>query len=247
MALPIPGHATEGSLADRTSHRVLEGLRRAAAEPSGVSLHAGKGAPGLFPATSAGRLAAQRCKDEGYLRFIETPSNGKPGIETCAITEKGLAHLLRECDPRHLLEDLVRAIEGREGQLAELLVRVGAWQGGMADLRAVAERYLQAAMAGDAIAATSCGTPAHTILQSLTGWHGANTTEDCPLPELFRRVQPALPALTLGQFQDSLRSLKEQERIYLHPWTGPLYAMPEPACALLSGHEVAYYASLRHG
>jgi len=85
------------------------------------------------------------------------------------------------------------------------------------------------------------------VLQSLTEWHGPNTAEDCPLPELFRRVREALPALTLGQFQDTLRSLQEQERIYLHPWTGPLYAMPEPACALLSGHEVAYYASLRKG
>jgi hypothetical protein len=43
-----------------------------------------------------------------------------------------------------------------------------------------------------------------------------------------------------------LRSLHDRERIYLHPWTGPLYALPEPAFALLIGHEVAYYASLRN-
>ena len=53
------------------------------------------------------------------------------------------------------------------------------------------------------------------------------------------------PSLTIGQFHDSLRRLHEMEKIYLHPWTGPLYEIPEPACALLVGHEVAYYASVR--
>ncbi len=234
-------------MADRNSHHLLEGLRRAAAEPSGASLHAGKGTSGLFPATAAGRLAAQRGKDEGYLRSIEISANGKPGSETCAITEKGLAYLERECDPRHLLEDLVRAIEAREGQLAELLTRVGAWQGGMAELRAVAERYLQAATHLDPSDPDSRDPQAEAVLRCLAEWQGTGTAEDCPLPVLIHRVRETLPALTLGQFQDALRSLKEQNRIYLHPWTGPLYAMPEPACALLSGHEVAYYASLRKG
>jgi hypothetical protein len=43
-----------------------------------------------------------------------------------------------------------------------------------------------------------------------------------------------------------LRLLYDAGRIYLHPWTGPLYAVPEPTFALLVGHNVAYYASLRH-
>ena len=34
-------------------------------------------------------------------------------------------------------------------------------------------------------------------------------------------------------------------KIYLHPWTGPLYDIPEPPYALLIGHEIAYYASIR--
>jgi hypothetical protein len=68
---------------------------------------------------------------------------------------------------------------------------------------------------------------------------------DCPLPDLFRRARLLVPTLTLGQFHDGLRELHEREQIYLHPWTGPLYELPEPALALLVGHEVAYYASLR--
>ena len=65
--------------------------------------------------------------------------------------------------------------------------------------------------------------------------------------ELFRRLQALSPGLTLGAFHDALRRLHDGGHIYLHPWTGPLYDIPEPACALLVGHMVAYYASGRAG
>jgi hypothetical protein len=68
---------------------------------------------------------------------------------------------------------------------------------------------------------------------------------DCPLPELFREVLAIAPTITVGQFHDGLRTLLEREQIYLHPWSGPLYGLPEPTLALLVGHEVAYYASVR--
>src|SRR5260370_507805 len=68
---------------------------------------------------------------------------------------------------------------------------------------------------------------------------------DCPLPELFRRLNDSHRDLSIGVFHDGLRQLHEQHRVYLHPWTGPLYELPEPPFALLIGHEIAYYASAR--
>jgi hypothetical protein len=62
---------------------------------------------------------------------------------------------------------------------------------------------------------------------------------------LFRHVKTQHASLTIGQFHDGLRQLHDEGKIYLHPWTGPLYAMPEPPLALLAGHEIAYYASQR--
>ena len=73
-------------------------------------------------------------------------------------------------------------------------------------------------------------------------WDGPG---DCPLPDLCRRLRADHPSLTIGQFHDGLRELHDREQVYLHPWTGPLYALPEPAFALMVGHEVAYYASER--
>jgi DNA-binding PadR family transcriptional regulator len=87
---------------------------------------------------------------------------------------------------------------------------------------------------------------APTILARLADWSGA-AGEDCPLPELFRSLSLLDPPPTIGEFHDCLRRLHADGSLYLHPWTGPLYALPEPAYALLVGHNVAYYASLRRG
>ncbi len=84
------------------------------------------------------------------------------------------------------------------------------------------------------------------LLRELTQWHlNAGASEDCPLPELYRRLVPRGTAISVGSFHDCLRHLYDERQIYLHPWTGPLYDMPEPTFALLIGHEIAYYASVR--
>ena len=83
------------------------------------------------------------------------------------------------------------------------------------------------------------------LMAHLKKRHAAGSLDDCPLPEVFRQTKASHPGLTLGQFHDLLRRLYENRQIYLHPWTGPLYELPEPACALLAGHEVVYYASVR--
>lgn len=82
------------------------------------------------------------------------------------------------------------------------------------------------------------------IRNHLEQWH-EQSHRDCPLPELFRNLFESHSDLTVGQFHDALRSLHEKHQVYLHPWTGPLYDLPEPPFALLIGHEIAYYASIR--
>lgn len=84
------------------------------------------------------------------------------------------------------------------------------------------------------------------VLTRLRDWaDSAGVPRDCPLPELFRSLSTLEPPPTVGQFHDALRQLHADGRVYLHPWTGPLYALPEPPVALLVGHEIAFYASLR--
>jgi hypothetical protein len=83
------------------------------------------------------------------------------------------------------------------------------------------------------------------LLACLTEWRSSGASEDCPLPELFQRAKIGATGLTIGAFHDGLRRLHDAGQVYLHPWTGPLHALPEPSFALLVGHEIAYYASLK--
>jgi hypothetical protein len=243
--------------------------------------HGTKATPGLFPNTTAGKQAAQRCRDEGYLRALpcEAPAGGdgavavkaRAGAEQCAITDKGLTYLLGQLSPRQVLEDFVRVLEQREGQVCQLLATARQVQADIEALRANAEKVLtalcrvptdQANTNGDLKSlfykflhgASEQAPPAtppspqqleQALLAHLTRWAGGDRSEDCPLPDLFRHASAAVPELSIGQFHDALRRLEEAGQVYLHPWTGPLYEMPAPPYALLGGHEIAYYASLR--
>jgi hypothetical protein len=233
-------------LADRSTQLLLDALKRAAADPSGVPLHASKAGPGLFPAGTAARHAAQRCKDEALVKVVRTEARGKAVQEVCALTEKGLSYLLGQVTPRQLLEDLVRALEARQAQLHDLVGAARQAQTSLEAFRAQAEKILQQLSPPGASPLANGGpgweAPA---LASLQERQDTGAGQDCPLPELYEAARHAHPRLTLGEFHDGLRRLHEQGRIYLHPWTGPLYDLPDPPCALLVGHEVAYYASLR--
>jgi hypothetical protein len=83
-----------------------------------------------------------------------------------------------------------------------------------------------------------------TLLAHLGEWSGT-AGEDYPLPDLYRSLSRLPSPPSIGEFHDCLRRLHADGAIYLHPWTGPLYALPEPAYALLVGHNIAYYASIR--
>jgi hypothetical protein len=226
-------------LADKSSQLVLEALSRASADPAGVPLFSYKTGPGLFGATALARQAAQRCKEQELLRIVRTEARGKVVQEIAAITPKGLDLLLHQSDSRKVLEDLVRALEARATQLADLIAGTRQMQASLDAMRNVAatvlERLQPPAAAGRAV----------DILKHLETWHADNAAEDCPLPQLFQKRAAAGPGWTIGQFHDVLRRLHDEQRIYLHPWSGPLYALPDPPFALLIGHEIAYYGSLR--
>jgi len=267
-----------GRMADKSTQLVLEALTRAVADPAGLPLHGNKTAPGLFAATGPAKVAAQRCKEENLLKVVRTETRGKTALEICTLTEKGLAYLLDQVSPKEVLEDLVRALEGRHAQLASLVAAAEQSRVALDALKSTVERVLaqvgtngapecprprevwQQFQANDGgkperVEATETSPsvrPALTesevdaaVMAPLQRWARSGATEDFPLPELYCRAIEALPHLSIGQFHDSLRRLHDYGHIYLHPWTGPLYVLPEPALALLVGHEVAFYASVR--
>jgi hypothetical protein len=244
-----------GTVADKSSQMVLSALSRAAADPGGLPLHGSKASPGLFPSTAAGKAAARRAADDGMLSLLpldDTTAGGRRDV--WAITDKGLSFLLSQTSPREVLEDFVRALEARQSQAADLADAVRQMTAGLEAMRAHVDRVLPEVMRVAArplaeqfraFQAAALPPLEERLLAHLDAWQGTGSAEDCPLPELFRRLSGEQPDLTLGAFHDALRRLHDGARLWLHPWPGPLYDLPEPPFALLVGHQVAYYASCR--
>jgi hypothetical protein len=247
-------------LADKPTQLILDALTRAAAEPAGLSLYANKTEPGLFPSSAVARAAADRAKADGLIRVVETESNGRALREVCVLTEKGMQFLVRQGSPRQVLEDLVRVLEDRQAAVARLGDSVARMADGLQAVRTVVENVLprlNGHPATNGVPMNGVVTPSRPPVSAATDaliadvkarlaeWHAAaGASHDCPLPDLYRKLESA-ERVSVGLFHDALRQLHDDHQIYLHPWTGPLYALPEPAFALLVGHEVAYYASIR--
>jgi hypothetical protein len=269
-------------VADKSNQLILAALSRAAAAAAVMPLYGNKNLAGLFPNNAAGKQAAQRCQEDGYLSLAaagEAPSSNDEAGDTltlvkkkaaaplCTLTDKGWTYLLSQVSPRQVLEDFVRALEGRRQQSEELLQTARRMQQSIEAMKANVDKVLQhtcklegsserggaasnlkALFAGFLSETDAPSTPSakespsfDAILAELTRWQHAGASEDCPLPHLYRQAS----ASSIGAFHDALRQLHDAGKIYLHPWTGPLYDIPEPPFALLIGHEIAYYASIR--
>jgi hypothetical protein len=243
-------------LSDKSSEIITAALRRAAVEPTGLPLH-GSRSQRLFAESASGKKTAQFCKSEGYLQIVRTESRGRKVREICAVTEKGLAYLLSQVSPKQVLEDLIQALHSQQAHVGELLATARHWQAHIDACKSLVEKVLHkgsecawgmGSVNGKAQFSNSPKPQApsslrEAILSHLHHWRETDAAGDCPLPELFRLVQQN--SLTIGQFHDQLRALQDQEQIYLHPWTGPLPEIPQPALGLLAGHGIAYYASIR--
>lgn len=256
-------------MADKLTQHLIDALSKAAAEPAGLPLFAARNEPGLFP--PAARVAAQKAVADGLLHVVQTDTKGKTIRERFGLTERGWEHLLTAMNPRQVLEDFVRVLESRQDEVGELLAAARHMAEHLHGLKDAVARVLPQVIAARIPEPSPVeprrnepptGTPpmtatavlempiamraelADAVLARLTDWSGA-AGEDCPLPELFHSLSTREPQPTIGEFHDVLRKLHADGAIYLHPWTGPLYALPEPPYALLVGHGVAYYASLR--
>jgi hypothetical protein len=231
-------------LADKLTTLLLDALGRAALAPGGTPLFGTRSAPGLFPGSALARQAAQRARDDGLLRLVAPDPGGKADRDLYAPSDQGLAYLFGQTSPKQVLEDLLRAVEARHDQLAGLITAARQTQSTLDAVKSLVAEVLPRLAARGFAAPAPPADWSDALCDHLARWDDG-APGDCPLPELYRRLTADHPGLTVGQFHDGLRDLHDQQRVYLHPWTGPLYALPEPAFALLIGHEIAYYASSR--
>lgn len=226
----------EAGLATKTDKLIIDALRKASVQPGGHMPFASKSESGLFPSSAIGRQAAEQAAAERLF-------NNSGAHWT--ITESGFAMLLERTSSRQVLDDCVRALESRQGQLDDIRSSLDHLTSCLEGLRSTVARLSPGQQSIRPLTVTDSAGD-HAILTALGRWQ-AEAGGDCPLPELFRQAELVEAGLSVGKFHDAIRRLQQQGQLGLQPWTGPLYRMPEPQFALMVGHEVAYYASLRTG
>ncbi|MFO0863844.1 MAG: hypothetical protein U0744_04160 [Gemmataceae bacterium] len=236
-------------MAEPLTNSILDALRLGIAEGRELPLFAAKGTAGLFPANAAGKQAAQQAREQNLVRIARTETRGKTAVELAVPTREGVTWWLGQTSPRPVVEALLAAIKASETRCAEWSAETKAVQSHLHSLQEAANHLLQRFPEGKTPDVfpwdrTQDDLPGR-IVERLKQWHDSGKLGDCPLPDLHRMLTTASPSLTIGQFHDALRTLHDRRAVWLHPWTGPLYELPEPPLSLLVGHEVAYYASLR--
>jgi hypothetical protein len=238
---------------------LLDGLAAALAEPEGAPLLRSRAVRGLFAPTKLGRLAAQHATERGYLQPSRSAARTKHTHDSYTITEAGLTYLTSALDPRDVVEKLGQALATCGQQLDAFTLAAqqcrqsldllrGHVQTALTRVRENAVPKLAHSQRPSANGSSDHATSKDSTDAALTylrQWQSDRPQEDCPLPCLHREVRRYIPLLTIGQFHDGLRELQAKARVYLHPWTGPLFEIPEPALALLVGHAIVYFASLR--
>ncbi len=141
-------------MADKSVQLILGALGQAAACAEGLPLFTTKAVPGLFPNNAAGKQAAQRGIEDGFLSLrapgyttADAKAAGakktKAAAETYVLTEKGFTFFCQQVSPRQVLEDLVRVLEQRQCAVAELLQSARQMQTGLDTLRTCVEKVLQ--------------------------------------------------------------------------------------------------------
>jgi hypothetical protein len=228
---------------------IVQGLQRALAEPTGLPLFASKNTPGLFAKNAAGKAAAQQCREKGWLATARGDVETEGKAERFVLSELGMSHLLEQTDAKPVLEAVLQALQRCQSKIHDWIEQVQKSHQYFEALRTTTYRVLEQVQRPGAMAPTwERNQPARNlgelIIDRLRDWQNSGKLGDCPMTEIYYALQP-YAKITPGQFHDALRELHEQGKVYLHPWTGPLYELPQPPLSLLVGHEVAYYVSLR--
>lgn len=219
------------------------GLRRALVEPGGSLLHTAKdGELGLFPLSALGKRAAVKALHEGYLE-----SAPEIGGEAARITPKGQERIAQNLCPKTILDDFVRILEHRQIVAKQMfsaaqkqMEQLDRMQLGLTELRlAILKRD---ALLEPAPLESSFGEIALTKVRQILANHEREFETDYLLFQLYDRLTEQLGPFSIGIFHDLLRVWQREGFVALHPWSGPLYQLPRPEVALLTGHEIACYA-----
>jgi hypothetical protein len=205
-------------------------------------------APGFFKGSAkAVKDAAQAAVDNSWLEptgdAIGTGARKKPLYR---LTAAGIHAVLEGSETLQLLRGLGDSVR----QQVDLLQTIHAQLGRLADQAgplstavAALERRLQPPPL--AAAPARPGTAwLDRVVPLAQQQRERDRFQPLDLSTLWEQIRRDCPDLTLGQFHDGLRALRDQGRIRLLPFTRALASIGDPRNALYLDGEVMYYVEL---
>jgi hypothetical protein len=245
---------------DKLTDVLLDALKRAIGTGEQRLFRAGK-LDGLFASRSGvnGDAAAQALRDE-LLEPVRTETKGKATVEWVRLSPRGMEFLHDHESPviaLHELRDFLR--QNQEGlpawlsalrqrlqeldtcvtdEVRQLSQRLGGLQQRVEDTLRRLEDAAPTLPAG-VTGAVPWAKDATTYLdhRKIAGANGP-----CPLPELFTAVQQQHETLTIREFHEGLRLLRQRRALQLAAFRDSTDQLPQPEFALLDGAELLYFA-----
>jgi hypothetical protein len=239
----------------------LEALAQAFADPAAKVLLGSAQLPGFFKGSSkAVKDAARLCDERQWLVPTgEWVGKGSSRKEKYRLGPAGIQAVLQHGEARALLRGLTAALQQQVEVLRPLHKRIGellAQRESLSDAVAQLTQKLEPpdveglvrrlSNAAPLPPAAPAGPPdwLDEAVRQAAEQRQRDRYQLLSLPQLYAALRRTRPALTLGQFHDGLRLLRDQGRIRLSPFTRALATIDDPRNALFLDGEVMYYVEL---
>jgi hypothetical protein len=239
----------------------INALTLTLADPSPKVLFGTAAMPGFFKGSSqAVKAAARLCEERQWLVATgEWVGKGANKKQKYRLTPAGIKAILENSSTTVLIQGLTTAVQQQANVLTSLRDQLGTMTGLLQPFtEAVAhlshkieppdlEKILQKITSEPSSAPATPASSANwldDVLKMVTEQRQRDRYQPLALPDVFARLQQARPTITLGQFHDGLRALRDQGRIRLVPFTRALATIDDPRNALFLDGEVMYYVEL---
>jgi hypothetical protein len=236
----------------------LQALAGAIADPRPKVMFGTAKSPGFFKgSTQAVKAAAKLCEDRQWLAATgDSLGKGASRKALYRLTPAGLQALLIQSDALLLLRSVDAALQEQMQLFRSLTQQLGLLSGQLQPLAQVVERAAQRlqppdiskALASMRSETRSAGTAADGWLDAVVTLVAEQQQRDrynpLTLPQLYGALRERQPGLALGQYHEGLRTLRDQGRIRLAPYTRALATIDDARNALFLDGEVMYYVEL---
>jgi hypothetical protein len=248
----------------------LEALCKAVADPKPKVLFGSAKVPGIFTGSSqVVKRAAQLCLDQHWLEPTgESVGKGKSAKNLFHLTPAGIREALENTEPVILVRNLLPPLQESRHTLSTLRDQLAGLTSLVETLTQAVSRLSQKVAVPDVEhllrqivaeqpAAAKPQPPAppaerrgasadwlDEVVRMVQEQKQRNPFQRLTLSQIYERLKSSRPELTLGRFHDGLRTLQEQRRIQLGPYTQALATLDDARNALYLDREVKYYADL---